>query len=233
MDKNIRAALSYLNGDYLINVSIIDPILDGTCEVLFASEKCAFVKDKESGVYMLQTDDLALASELIADIPTSVPLVMHSTPLAELAIRERGYNSSVPCYQAVYRGTPPVVSSELNIRLMHTDEADEAVEMYKFDLESAKRHIALGLVYGGYLDGKIVGMVGLHLQGSMGMLEVKEEYRRRGYGETLEKFIISERLNKGRAAYCQVIQDNNASLALQRKLGLKISDNLLYWLHKK
>ncbi len=231
MENNIHAALSYLCGDYLINASIIDPIQQGTVDVLCADRNVAFVKDKLSGVYMLSSSDLDLAAELIEEMPSTAPLVAHSLELCELAQKIKGYNSVVPCYQAVYLDEMPKMSGLLKCRPLCLDEAEEAVKMYHFDLDSARRHIELGLVYGGF-DGDLVGMVGFHYQGSMGMLEVKPKYRHMGYGEQLEKFIIAQKLLKGGVPYCQVVQDNAASLALQKKLGLKISDNLLYWLHK-
>lgn len=232
MKNDLHAALSYLRGDCLINASIIDPIQQGTVDVLYASHNCVFVRDKLSGVYMLQATDLSLASELISGIDLNATIVTHSDELCELVKREKGYNNIVPCYQAVYMSSPPVLNNALEIRLMREDEAEEAAEMYRFDLESAKRHIELGLVYGGYKNGITVGMVGFHYQGSMGMLEVKPKYRRMGYGEQLEKFIIAKKLALGGLPYCQVIENNSSSLALQKKLGLKISSNLLYWMHK-
>lgn len=215
-----------------MNSSIIDPIEQGTVDIICASGNCAFVKDKLSGVYMLQTTDLNKAEELIGSISSAAPLVVHGTELCELAVKRHGYASVVPCYQAVYFGEPPLLSDKLEIRPMRIGEAEEAANMYRFDLEAARRHISLGLVYGGYVQGEIVGMVGFHYQGSMGLLEVKPRFRRMGYGIELEKFIIAKKLALGGLPYCQVVQDNSASLALQKKLGLKVSDNLLYWLHK-
>ena len=100
------------------------------------------------------------------------------------------------------------------------------------NIDEALEYLRLGLVYGGFVNGKIIGMIGLHYQGSMGLLEVKPEYRRNGYGEIMEKFLINSRLEKGLIPYCQIIDDNAASLALQRKLGLDLSDNKLYWMRK-
>ena len=230
--NDIRAALKYLERDFPINASIIDPIKQGTADVLYASCDCAFLRGL-GGVYMLQTTDLILASKLISKITTDVPLVTHSKELTALAIEEKGYNHNVPCYQAVYLDEPPELKNSLEIRPLREDEVHEAVEMYHFDLESALMHIRCGLVYGGIYEDKIVGMVGFHYQGSMGMLSVKPEFRRMGFGEELEKFIIRKKLGLGGIPYCQVVEGNSASLALQRKLGLRISANMLSWLSKR
>ena len=234
MKNDINAALNYLNRDYLINASIIEPIKNDTVEVLYASDRGIFVKDKVSGVYMLQTEDFDLADKLIASLSDDAELVVHSTELVECASKY-GFGFSVPCYQAVYQGGKfDLPDSELHIRIMQEDEAEIASQLYRwFDLESAKQHIELGFVYGGYIGDETIAMIGMHLQGAMGMLEVKEKFRRRGYAELMEKYLINSLLDKGLTPYCQIIEDNTASLLLQRKLGLDISTNKLYWLHKE
>ena len=231
MEKDIKAALRFLNSDYLLNVSIIEPIVCGTADVIYASGSCVMIKDKAFDTYMIQTEELDKADKLIECVPQNSLLVAHNSALAEFAMRKLGYGKSVPCYQAVYRKERFVLpATDLSVRLMREDEAELASEMYGFDVESAKQHIGRGLVYGGYLAGELVAMIGRHFEGSMGLLEVKEKFRRMGYAEYLEKYLINSLLNKGRVHYCQIIEVNEPSLSLQRKLGLDISKNMLYWL---
>lgn len=232
--KNISDALEYLKGDYLINASIIDPILQNTVEIIYAAADGVMVKDKISGVIMLQATDLELAEKLLDELPKDTPIVVaHSDELADLVERKMGFDKRVPCYQGVYLKEPfAMPKTELEIRPLTEAEADEACQMYRFTIDEILEHIRLGIVYGGFVQGKIVGMIGLHYQGSMGMLEVKKEYRRKGYGEIMEKFLINCQLKNGVAPYCQIIDDNAASLALQSKLGLDISKNKLYWMRK-
>lgn len=231
---NIDEALEYLNGDYLINASIIDPIKRDSAEILYAEKDGVMVKDKISDVIMIQTENLELADRLLNGLPKDTPLIVaHSLALADLVERIFGFDKRVPCYQGVYRKTPfNLPETDLKIWLLTEDQADEACGMYRFNKDDAIKHIRLGLVYGGFVKGEIVGMIGLHYQGSMGLLEVKENYRRKGYGEIMEKFLINSQLEKGVIPYCQIIEDNSASLALQRKLGLDLSNNKLYWMRK-
>lgn len=228
---DINAALSYLYEDFLLNASVIDPILRGTAEVLCAFNGCVFLRER-SGVLMLQTEDLGLARTLLEKTPTAT-LVVHDEKLVPLAVELKGYDEITPCYQAVYTGDPPSMSGSLDIRPLVGCEAGYAVEMYRFDLASAQRHIELGLIYGGFSKGEIAGIVGYHYQGSMGMLFVKPQFRRAGAGEELEKFVIRKKLAKNEIPYCQVVEGNEPSLALQRKLGLGISDKKLFWLSRR
>ena len=82
----------------------------------------------------------------------------------------------------------------------------------------------------GFLDGEPVGFVGEHLEGSMGLLYVLPEFRRRGFGEALEKFCIAKTIEKGFVPFGQVEKDNAASLNLQKKLGFTVSENLIFWM---
>ena len=75
-------------------------------------------------------------------------------------------------------------------------------------------------VFGAIADGKLVGFIGRHDDGSMGMLEVFDSARRRGGGSALERFLSTCGMTYGRTPYCDVFTDNPGSLALQQKLGL-------------
>ena len=232
---NLCDGLKYLNSDYPLNVSIIEPIKRGTAEVLYSSFDCVAVKDKFSGVVMIQTENIELADRILGNLPSGVThIVAHSLPLAELVEKKLGYKKRVPCNQAVYGKMPyKIENSGLEIRLMKEGEAQEASAMYFNSADDALEHIKLGLVYCGLYDGKIASMIGRHYEGSMGLLVVKEEYRRRGFGEIMEKFLINSLLEKGLTPYCQIIEGNTASLNLQKKLGLQISENMLYWMIKE
>lgn len=92
------------------------------------------------------------------------------------------------------------------------------------------RHLADGWVYGGYdAAGELVGFVGEHDEGSIGMLEVFEEYRRRGYAWELEGFLVNRMLDEGRVPFTQVVVGNEPSFALQRKLGFAVLPRVQCW----
>lgn len=83
----------------------------------------------------------------------------------------------------------------------------------------------------GIFDGeKLAGFIGVHDEGSLGMLEVLPPYRRRGYGLALQLAIIRAALAEGRYAYGQVAEHNAPSLALQQKAGMTVCPEKIYWL---
>ena len=233
--KDLNAALKYLYRDYPINASIIEPIKLGTAEVMYASDDCIMVRDNSSSVIMLQTENLELAEQLLDKLPLEVThVVAHNDALFKLVERKLGYNVNVPCYQGVYIGKPfDLDTGELKIRLLRDDEAGIACALYHFTEDEAVAHIRRGLVYGGFCGDVPAAIIGQHWQGSMGILSVDEKFRRRGYGEIMEKFLINSLLEKNLVPYCQIIEGNKASLSLQRKLGLVLSKNMLYWMRKE
>ena len=58
-------------------------------------------------------------------------------------------------------------------------------------------------------------------------------YRRRGLGEALLRGRCGWRWSGGRAASGQVLIDNAPSLALQKKVGMTVAREPLYWLFRR
>lgn len=84
-------------------------------------------------------------------------------------------------------------------------------------------------VFGAIADGKLAGFIGRHGDGHMGMLEVFPEFKRRGIGGALERFIINYIMTFGRTPLCDVFISNGASIELQTKLGLTPSRYYTFW----
>ncbi len=81
-------------------------------------------------------------------------------------------------------------------------------------------------------DGETAGFIGIHDEGSMGMLVILPEYRHRHYAEALETEMIRYMLQNGHFIYCQIETDNQASQNLQNKLGMTWDERIMYWLFR-
>lgn len=138
--------------------------------------------------------------------------------------------------QAVYPGgEAPVlpVREGLSIRPLTLEDLDFVLENYHnpgaFEAHIRER-IGEGML-GGMVDGQLAGFAGVHQEGTVGMLEVLPQFRRRGLAEALEAAVIAQQLRRGRLPYCHVRHGNTASEKLQRKLGLVFDHSrTLYWL---
>lgn len=101
-----------------------------------------------------------------------------------------------------------------------------------YDVEHMAKIMREKGIFGAIVDGKLAGFIGRHGDGTMGMLEVYDEFRRRGIGAALERFLINYIMTFGRVPICDVYTDNPASLALQHKLGLTPATGYAFWFEK-
>ena len=58
------------------------------------------------------------------------------------------------------------------------------------------------------------------------------EFRRRGYAEALYRTLINNQIEKGRKPFAQIVEGSEASIAMQKKLGLRVSGGTVYWLRR-
>lgn len=152
----------------------------------------------------------------------------------ETLVAEGCYQDVMTCMQAVYVGREPLHIKKEGISLRPLTMTDMDFVLRHYDnpgtYESHIRsRIEEGMV-GALVDGQLAGFAGIHQEGTMGMLEVLPQFRRRGVAEMLEGALIDQQLARGRLPYCHVKMGNVASEALQRKLGLTFHHRLVYWL---
>lgn len=207
----------------------------GTGEIVEQSERLLFIRDSVSRAYMLACEDAAEGADVLARrLDGKADLLMVSDlSLGREALRRYGFAGGIECYQAAWYGGIPDAGSTLRIR--RAEEADLEMLVRSYDHVSPeeltlivkRRKLLLG-----YESGELVGFVGEHLEGSMGLLHVFPPFRRRGFGEALEKIMIAETVREGYVPFGQITKDNEASLRLQRKLGLTVSDKLICWMWK-
>lgn len=143
-------------------------------------------------------------------------------------------NQRLECFQAAYLGKSKLhVNKELEIRRLEPDQIDIIMKHYhKLSKGELEELINDGSLFGGYKDGNLIGFIGNHLEGSLGILEVFPEYRRQGYGTVLESHMANRMLETGRVPFAQIETYNEKSLALQRKLGFSLSREKMYWLFR-
>jgi GNAT superfamily N-acetyltransferase len=139
----------------------------------------------------------------------------------------------VPCFQVVYETDERLPDGE-DLIYRRADKADLAVIIENYDRESPENLKKLqedGKIISAFQksDGAFVGFIGRHPEGSMGLLLIFPEYRRHGFAYHLEGRLINEILDEGRLPYAHIVEDNDKSLALQKKLGFSIADEKITW----
>lgn len=205
----------------------------GSAEFIERNERFVFVRDTVSGVFFLcgevRDDDFALIDDYIDKERDA--LMVDSEELFKKVFARYGFEDKLECYQVTYYGDAPKLDAKIDVRAAEKSDIPLIVENYHLVGEDEiAKIVGRRALFLGFLDGEPVGFVGEHLEGSMGLLYVLPEFRRRGFGEALEKFCIAKTIEKGFVPFGQVEKDNAASLNLQKKLGFTVSENLIFWM---
>lgn len=161
-------------------------------------------------------------------------LLVTDRVLGEAAYEKYGFSEKLECYQVAYYGEKPSPDAGLAVRAADLSDLLVLTEHYRLispeEMESLVRR---GSVLLGYFENELVGFIGEHLEGSMGLLYVLPEYRRRGFGSELEKHLIARTMEEGYTPFGQVVRDNRDSLELQKKIGMTQSENIIVWMWRE
>lgn len=225
---------NYTNTNHLLYAGLIQSINRGTADILEKSEQGIFLRDTISDAFMLAVENTGMGIKwLKAHEDLNYKLVcVFQRPLADFVGRRYALTSMLDCFQAVYtRAEPPVLNQNIQIHVAADEDLKMIVDNYKMlDEQEIKKIIQRRELFIGTHDNKIVGFVGQHLEGSMGLLEILPMYRGNGYGTALESYMIAHMLERNLTPFCQVEADNYKSLGLQKKSGLTITDEHVFWL---
>lgn len=125
--------------------------------------------------------------------------------------------------QVCYLHDAPPAGGIGNLRIARPTDAEMARINADYDLAEMpelQRDRARGDLFAAHdAQEHFVGYMGIHADGSMGLLKVFPEYRRLGYAEEFERFIMTTVLSRGYQPFAQIAPDNTASMHLQLKLG--------------
>ena len=180
-------------------------------------------RNEEPDSYLLTADSPAAAEAAFAGCSAPRVVVARGPGVAEWVGERFGlWLSDYCCNVAYLKGERfdwdcpglrirPFRLEELPAFLAHYDIEDEA---------EARAHIEKGELFAAEYEGKLAGFMGLHGDGSMGMLETFPAYRKLGIGRAIETFFINFCLDRGWTPYGQVFLDNDASFSLQQHLGM-------------
>lgn len=226
-------ALAWLEQDPLLHMDMIEPIRRKSAEVLFVETDGVLIQELNSKAYMLSVDSLAAGEVLIGSLQAADLFVVHQAFCIPLVSRKYGFTRIMECIQAVYPGKQRLpLKSNIEIKCLDLNWASFIRAHYHtVDDEGYIRELLeKGLIFGAFADGEPAGFIGMHDEGSIGLLEVLPRFRRRGIGTALESYLVNQMLEKGWTPFGQIKIGNTESLMLQKHLGFEISSQHLYWL---
>lgn len=230
----MNRAFAYLNLDPVLHAGPLECIRRGSAEILEASASGVLLLDRGSGAYMLSAENEASARRMLAGLQTAALLVVHRGYGAEFAEERFGLHRRMPVRNAVYTRREPLPGTESPAEIRKLDEkflpfVEEHYRMVP-DRAYLLGRLRAGVMFGAFEGGTAEGFIGMHEEGSMGLLEVLPTFRRRGIARLLETFQVNRLLEEGCLPYAQVVTGNKASLSLHRSLGFSFSENQICWL---
>lgn len=226
-------ALAYLQKNPLLFADMQECIQKGEAEIFHASEKGVLLRHIPSNIFMHAgtADALCVAKERVSQ--TSGWMVSHGE-ISQAAVRSAyPVLREVPCFQVVYEKSEKLPEGD-ELLYCKATKTELAVIIENYDRESPenlKKLQEAGKIICAFrkADGAFVGFIGRHPEGSMGLLLIFPEFRRHGFAYRLEGRLINEILDEKRLPYAHIVEDNDKSLALQKKLGFSIASEKITW----
>ncbi|MCL2216974.1 MAG: GNAT family N-acetyltransferase [Defluviitaleaceae bacterium] len=231
--KNINGTtLDYLSQNPLKHMDMIVPIKRGTAHILFSSKDGVCLKETKSGAYMLSAASREVGKRLIELLPAEGLFTFHQDFMLNDFKEKVRYQTFMENYQAVYLGKEPLPAPD-NISLKPLDESYFDIVIKNYDInvgaDYLRKLIKEGRLFGGFAD-CLVGFIGIHAEGSLGLLKVFGQHLKKGYGSAIVSLITNYRLSQGVVPFAQISVNNEASLAVFKKLGFSISTERVYWM---
>ena len=194
-------------------VDMTESLRRGAGRLLYDGDEGSLVLSTDGTFLLSDIQDGALLCEKIRTLCPAAPklFTVKSDDAAAALMREFSLHDSMRCTQWVY---------------------EKAASVYH-DGDGAyiRNRIEHGALFGVFESDALAGFAGFHDDSSMGMLEILPPFRRRGYAAQLEAFLIAAALKEGRTPYCHVVDGNEASLHLQRKMGLTCTRLPAIWVN--
>lgn len=220
-------------------VALAESLRLGRARCLYAGDDGLLVRVEASGDILVAARDGHAAASLISGIaakeldPEATIALTDARWAAEAGLADREPPHETLSYRiCVYERAEPIpVVGTLRIEPLGEGDLGTVLAHYEnLPEQTVRRHLADGWVYGGYNEsGELVGFIGEHDEGAIGMLEVFPEQRRHGYGFELAARAVNRMLAVGRIPYSQVVLGNEASFALHRRLGMTALPTVQCW----
>lgn len=226
-----QALIRSLSKDKRNHIHIMESLERGRGEILYRKGEQLLVFDRESAVCMLLCGNEGEIDELLSAVPDQTKwFVVIQERLTE-ELKGRGFGIWGKCSQYLYTAGQSLPVRHKDIRRLTVEDLAYVSEHYRHGTEKyVEERILAGVMYGAFADGRLIGFIGTHDEGSMGMLYVEEQYRRQGIGESLLSYNINRVMERGWVPYSHVLEDNPASERLQEKLGLYKASKPVWWL---
>ena len=218
-----------------LHIHMIELLARGIGEVVYEKGEDIVLRETSRNIFMITAKDEESAKYIVERFVKGYEECVVVQEFVGKVIAERlGIQRQITGEQYMYtdKENLPVVFKD--IRPLTIEHLDYVCAHYRLGDEAytrqyVKGRIIAGDMFGAFVEERIVGFVGLHVEGSCGLLYVEDAYRGRKIGISLESFAINYVKNQGMTPYVQVECGNENSTKIQEKLKLYKADGCVYW----
>lgn len=201
--------------------------------VVYKGSEGIMLRETDNGTIMTDIDNVEKILALTDNLKLAPMITVKNHDTANALAKVKHFESVYPCSQWVYTSTVAPEFDDCDIRILPENLVEYAAKHYSHESNPKEyfyeRH-SKECLFGIFENGNLAGFIGIHREGSMGMLEILPEYRKKGYAAKLESFLIGYQLKKGQTPFGHVVDGNLPSVSLQLKLGLEKAEKPIIWL---
>ncbi len=230
--NQLEQAQAYLMGKPLEYVEMLESIRRGMVEVTACREDGVLLYNVPGELYMLAADSPQAAEELCRGVESMELALVHSREAGEYLAERYALSKCQPSTQAAYVGKEPLPEAPaLEVRTLGRESFQTVLETYHSlsGPSYIRNRLMAGAVQGAFQDGELAGFIGMHAEGSVGLLEVLPAFRRQGVATALMNHMVNQCLVQGWIPFSQIWEGNEASLALHRRVGWTFCQEPLFW----
>lgn len=177
--------------------------------------------------YMIYGDDAKLCAQVLRVLRPRAGVCVFNPKLAKVCMQVLGRSEVHPYATCVYESKKKRrISASRHIRTLDRSYLSTIQKHYRYAADIPESELLSDLdsghFIGGFEHGELIGFIGEHRYGSIGMLEVFRLHRRRGWGQALLSYKINQFLEAGKLPWTEIMKDNLASYELHKHMGFLI-----------
>lgn len=224
-----------INTNILLYTPILEIMRHKDYQILWESDSSLVLHDHYSGIYIGACECDEEAKHVVACIPESAEEVFLFQKRLFVEKLKAHILPDMLSYNSVNLKEEPLpvkLPKDFKLKWMQEEHIPFVIKHYSVKelctFEHMQDRMKAGIL-GVFHYEQPVGFIGTHREGSIGMLEVLPQYQRKGLALALQNAMSNELKKQGAYVYGQIIQNNVASFALQKKSGFTVCDEPTYW----
>lgn len=220
-----------LAADKRQNLHIMQSIARGAGRILWNGKDAVVVYQQADRLCMVSVPGAEDVDNLMLEIipKQAEKLVVSQERLVAFLESRTDYRLEACCIQACLTQKNSLSVPYKAIRLLTGDDRDALEELLseisctRSRLDEVREGLSEGRLFGACESDILAGIAGWFGDGSQGLLYVREAYRNKRIGSSLQAYSLNRQLEMGYTPYAQVEETRKDLLKLYEKLGLYLS----------